>query len=108
MRLEGEEDPGVGRHDFRPSHSQQSHKLALLICSLRPEGQPGNKYEEKFREKQADLGPSCISDTSPLRFWASRVTCLNPTFLLGLLGKEYLCANSQDSWEAHVHIEHEP
>ena len=29
-------------------------------------------------------------------------------FLLGLLGKEYVGADSQDSWEAHVHVEHEP
>lgn len=98
----------MGRHDFRPSRSYQSHQLALFICSLRPEGQPGIKYEEKFREKQADPGPSCTSDTSPLRFWATRVTCLNLIFLLGLLGKEYLCTNPQDSWEAHVHVEHEP
>ena len=87
MRLEGEEDPGVGRHDFRPSRSQQSHELALLVCSLRPEGQPGNKYEEKFREKQADPGPSCISDTSPLRFWANKSHLSETHFPPGPPGK---------------------
>lgn len=92
-QVEGKEarrgGPGGGeaRHQAQLLPLAWSHWLAPLICSLGSEGQTGIKHEEKSGEKQADLGPSPNPDTSPLRLWANRVTCLNPIFLLGPHGK---------------------
>lgn len=92
-QVEGKEARGGGPRGGEARHQAQllplawSHWLAPLICSLGSEGQTGIEHEEKSGEKQADLGPSPSPDTSPLRLWANRVTCLNPIFLLGPHGK---------------------